>query len=53
MSDAGVHFNKELDNELKQLTQKKFIEVYPNLDFLKTLVFIVQHPLLYTTSSIQ
>lgn len=35
LSNAGVHFNKELDNELKEMTQKKFIEVYPDLDFLK------------------
>lgn len=36
MSDEGVHFNKKLDSELKKLTQKKFIEVYPDIDFLKT-----------------
>lgn len=35
MSNEGVHFNKALDNKLKQFTQKKFNEVYPDLDFLK------------------
>ena len=35
LSNAGVHFNKALDTELKQMTQKKFIEVYPDKDFLK------------------
>ena len=35
MSNEGVHFNKNLDIELKQLMQKRFIEVYPNLDFIK------------------
>ena len=36
LSNAGVHFNKELDIELKQMAQKRFNEVYPDLDFLKT-----------------
>lgn len=36
MSNEGVHFNKILDNEIKQLAQKKFNETYPDLDFLKT-----------------
>lgn len=35
MSNEGVHFNKDLDNGLKQLTQKKFEETYPDKDFLK------------------
>lgn len=35
LSNAGVHFNKELDNELKAKTQKLFEEKYPELDFLK------------------
>lgn len=35
MSNDGVHFNKKLDTELKVKCQKKFIEVYPDLDFLK------------------
>lgn len=34
MSNAGVHFNKELDMKLKQLAQKRFMEVYPNENFL-------------------
>lgn len=35
LSNAGVHFNKAFDNELKEMTQKKFMKVYPDLDFLK------------------
>lgn len=35
LSNAGVHFNKKLDLELKQMTQKKFMEVYPEIDFIK------------------
>lgn len=35
MSNDGVHFNKKLDTQLKQLMQRRFTEVYPNLDFLK------------------
>ena len=35
LSNAGVHFNKEFDNELKQMTQKKFQEHFKDLDFLK------------------
>ena len=35
MSNAGVHFNKELDKKLKAQTQKRFNEVYPELDFRK------------------
>lgn len=35
MSNAGVHFNKALDTKLKEQTQKKFNEVYPELDFRK------------------
>lgn len=34
MSNEGVHFNKELDIKLKQLAQKRFMEVYPNENFL-------------------
>lgn len=34
MSNEGVHFNKELDMKLKQLAQKRFMEVYPNENFL-------------------
>ena len=30
----GVHHNIELDTELKQKCQKKFIEVYPEEDFI-------------------
>ena len=35
MSNAGVHFDKELDKKLKIYTQKRFLEVYPNENFLK------------------
>ena len=35
LSNAGVHFNKEMDLNLKRIMQKKFNEVYPELDFLK------------------
>lgn len=35
MSNDGVHFNRELDFNLKKLCQKKFEEVYPELEFLK------------------
>lgn len=34
MSDASVHFNKELDTHLKQLAQMKFEETY-NKSFLE------------------
>lgn len=35
LSNAGVHFNKALDNSLKQMCQTKFNEKYPNLEFIK------------------
>jgi hypothetical protein len=35
MSNEGVHFNKVLDNKLKGLAQKRFKEVYPQLEFIK------------------
>lgn len=35
MSSEGVHFNKTLDTKLKQHTQKRFNEVYPELDFMR------------------
>lgn len=35
MSSEGVHFNKPLDTKLKEFTQKKFNEVYPDLDFMR------------------
>ena len=34
VGNNGVHFNKEVDITLKQICQKKFIEVYPEIDFL-------------------
>lgn len=34
-SSKGVHFNKQLDIEIKQFAQRKFIEMYPDLDFIK------------------
>ncbi len=35
LSNEGVHFNKVLDNKLKGLAQKRFKEVYPQLEFIK------------------
>lgn len=35
MSDAGVHFNKELDTQLKQIGQAAFEDTYIHDDFLK------------------
>ena len=35
LSDEGVHFNKKLDNDLKQMAQSKFMKEYPELNFLK------------------
>ena len=35
MSNKGVHFNKKLDTELKQMAQRRFNVVYPDLDFIK------------------
>lgn len=35
LSNEGVHFNKALDRELKQLAQERFQEVYPNVNFIK------------------
>ena len=32
--NKGVHFNRKLDLELKQMAQRRFIEVYPEVDFL-------------------
>jgi hypothetical protein len=34
MSDYGVHFNKKLDTELKQLGQSKFEETPPREKFM-------------------
>ena len=34
LSNEGVHFNKNFDNELKKIGQEKFEEVYQDLDFL-------------------
>lgn len=35
MSNVGVHFNKLLDNKLKQLAQKKFEETHTREEFIK------------------
>jgi hypothetical protein len=32
---TAVHFNKVFDEKLKKMAQRKFEEVYPELDFLK------------------
>lgn len=34
-SNQGVHFNHDLDLELKQKAQTYFNETYPQLDFIK------------------
>ncbi len=35
MSDAGIHFNKELRVSVQSWAQKKFEETYPDLNFLQ------------------
>lgn len=35
LSNMSVHFNRDMDLNLKRTMQKRFIEVYPDLDFLK------------------
>ena len=35
MSDAGVHFNKELDTQLKQIGQSTFEETHSRDEFMK------------------
>ena len=35
LSDMSVHHNREMDLALKKIMQKKFIQVYPDLDFIK------------------
>lgn len=35
MSDQGVHFQPELDRELKQIAQRKFEETHTREDFLR------------------
>ena len=35
MSNKGVHFNKKLDTELKQMAQRRFEIVYPDLNFIE------------------
>ena len=32
--NTGVHFNRELDLTMKRVAQRRFAEVYPELDFL-------------------
>ena len=34
-SNAGVHFDKTLDTALKIMAQRKFEEVYPELNFME------------------
>ena len=34
-SEVGAHFNTALDRKLKEHTQRRFNEVYPELDFLQ------------------
>ena len=35
MSDSGIHFNKKLDEEVKQVAQGIFEETYVHEDFVK------------------
>lgn len=35
LSNMSVHFNRDMDLSLKRDMQKKFMEVYPELDFVK------------------
>lgn len=35
MCNAGVYFNNELERKLKAHAQKRFTEVYPELDFVR------------------
>lgn len=35
LSNKGVHFNKELDIELKQLAQRKFEETHTRQEFMQ------------------
>ena len=35
MSDAGVHFNKALDLQIKQIAQREFEDTYSREDFLR------------------
>lgn len=35
LSNNSVHFNKDMDLNLKRAMQKRFMQVYPDLDFLK------------------
>lgn len=35
MSDAGVHFNKALDLQIKQIAQREFEDTYSREDFIR------------------
>lgn len=35
MSDAGVHFNKALDLQIKQIAQREFEDTYTREDFMR------------------
>lgn len=35
LSNMSVHYNRDMDLNLKREMQKKFIETYPKLDFIK------------------
>lgn len=35
MSDHGVHFNKPLDLQIKQIAQREFEDTYGHDDFMK------------------
>lgn len=35
MSDQGVHFNKPLDTQIKQIAQREFEDTYTHEDFMR------------------
>lgn len=35
LSNMSVHFNREMDLSLKKDMQRKFMETYPEIDFIK------------------
>lgn len=35
LSNNSVHFNKDMDLNLKRAMQKRFMQVYPELNFIK------------------
>ena len=35
MSDQGIHFNKALDREVKQIAQREFEDTYSREEFMR------------------